>query len=350
MKLAVLINYAWDFKDTVADARQMVAAGVDMLAVPEPYSFDGATQLGYLASAVPDAELTSSVLPIYSRTPALTAMTAASVDYLTGGRFRLGIGTSGPQVIEGLHGVPYDAPLGRTREVVEICRAVWRGEKVVHDGKHYQLPLPAGRGTGLGRPLALIRKPIRPDIPIDIAALGPQNVTLTAEIADGWQPMFFHPNRYRDVWGAALDAGTAKRDPALGPLAVHAQLPLCLGGPGSPGYRAIAEHYALYIGGMGAPSKNFYSTLVSTYGFADDAAKIQQAFLAGDKARAADLVPHELIEQTCLIGDADRKRRQLERFAAAGVSSLFLIPFDPDPTSRLAAVGHVVDARTAVSA
>lgn len=346
MDIAVLINYALDFKDTVAEARKMVEAGVDTIGVPEPYSFDGATQLGYLAATLPTAKLTSSILPLYSRTPTLTAMTAASLDYLTDGRFRLGLGTSGPQVIEGFHGVSYDAPVARTREVVEICRAVWSGRKVTFDGKYYQLPLPEERGTGLGKPLAMIRKPVRSDIPIDLAALGPKNVELTAEIADGWQPMFFHPQRYGDVWGAALDRGATRRSTDLAPLAIHAQTPTCVGGPGSPGYRAIADHYALYIGGMGSAKRNFYYNLVSTYGFADDAAKIQEAFLSGSKSQAADLVPDDLIRETCLIGDVDDKRAQLARYAKAGVDSVFLIPFDPKPAARLAAVDEVTRARS----
>ncbi|NMO03618.1 LLM class F420-dependent oxidoreductase [Gordonia sp. TBRC 11910] len=346
MDIAVLINYAWDFHDTVVEARAMVSAGVDTIAVPEPYSFDGATQLGYLAAAVPEAKLTSSILPLYSRTPTLTAMTAASLDYLTGGRFRLGLGTSGPQVIEGFHGVAYDAPIGRTREYVDICRMVWTGQKVRYEGEYYRLPVAEEKGTGLGRPLAMIRKPLRADIPIDLAALGPKNVELTAEIADGWQPMFVDPQRFRDVWGAALVRGTARRDKTLGPLLIHAQTPTCVGGPGSPGFRAIAEHYALYIGGMGAPGKNFYYNLVSTYGFGAEAAQIQEAFLSGRKDRAADLVPDALIEATCLTGGIDEKRRHLESLREAGVDSVFLIPFDQDPGTRLAAVREVAAARS----
>src|ERR1700677_5342635 len=151
----------------------------------------------------------------------VAAVAEAGLDSVSDGRFRLGIGTSGPQVIEGFHGVEFDAPIGRTREIVEICRQVWRRERVQYDGKHYQVPLPADRGTGLGKPLALINHPVRECIPITIAALGPKNVELTAEIAEGWQPVFYDPEKADSVWGAALAAGAAKRDPALGPLDVR---------------------------------------------------------------------------------------------------------------------------------
>ncbi|WP_253193877.1 LLM class flavin-dependent oxidoreductase [Gordonia sp. i37] len=185
MRIGLLINYSTDFRTAAGEAEVFAAKGVELLAVPEAYAFDAPSQLGYLAGRIPSVSLTTSVIPIYSRTPALIGMTAATLDYLTDGRFSLGLGTSGPQVIEGLHGVPYHAPLGRTREVIEICRTVWTGAKVTHSGRHHPLPLPADRGTGLGKPLALISTPIRPDIPILVAALGPKNVELTAEIADG---------------------------------------------------------------------------------------------------------------------------------------------------------------------
>ena len=169
------------------------------------------------------------MVPIYIRTPSLLAMTAAGLDYVSDGRFRLGIGTSGPQVMEGFHGVPFDAPLGRTREVVDICRQVWRRQNVSYDGKYYQIPLPPDRGTGLGKPLHLINHPVRERIPITIAALGPKNVELTAEIAEGWQPVFFYPEKADAVWGEPLRAGFAKRDPALGPLDVMVSASLAIG-------------------------------------------------------------------------------------------------------------------------
>src|SRR5690606_4879822 len=182
----------------------------------EAYSFDAVSQLGYIAAVTERLQIASGILPLYSRTPALLAMTAAGLDYVSDGRFTLGLGSSGPQVIEGFHGVPYTAPIGRTREVIEICRKVWRRERLEYQGRHYTLPLPADQGTGLGKPLKLINHPVRPRIPIVIAAIGPKNVEMAAELAEGWEPIFYVPEKAGDVWGAALAAGKAKRDPELG--------------------------------------------------------------------------------------------------------------------------------------
>src|SRR5882757_10786828 len=223
------LNYSGGFDETVAAVADYERAGLQILFVPEAYSFDAVSQLGFIAARTERLEIASGILQLYTRTPSLTAMTAAGLDYVSGGRFTLGIGASGPQVIEGFHGVPYTAPLGHTRELVEICRMVWRRERVEYQGKYYQIPLPADRGTGLGKPLKLINHPVRDRIPITIAALGPQNVQLTAEIAEGWQPVFFYPERADDVWGESLRAGYAKRDPDLGPLDIMASAPLAIG-------------------------------------------------------------------------------------------------------------------------
>ena len=181
----MFLNYAGGFSETVAELADFERAGVDIVFVPEAYSFDAVSQLGYIAAKTERMQIASGILPLYSRTPALLAMTAAGLDFVSGGRFTLGLGASGPQVIEGWHGVPYDAPLGRTRETIEICRAVWRRERLEYNGKHYQIPLPEGQGTGLGKALKLINHPVRERIPIILAALGPKNVELAAELADG---------------------------------------------------------------------------------------------------------------------------------------------------------------------
>ena len=189
--------------------------------VPEAYSFDAVSQLGFIAAKTERVQIASGIFQLYSRTPALTAMTAAGLDYVSGGRFTLGLGASGPQVIEGWHGVPYDAPIGRTREVIEICRMVWRRERLTYQGRYYQLPLPRA-GTGLGKPLKLINHPVRERIPIALAAIGPKNVALAAELAEGWKPIFYLPEKAAEVWGGAVAEGSAKRDPSLGPLDVIA--------------------------------------------------------------------------------------------------------------------------------
>src|SRR5262249_19032439 len=197
-------------------------------------------------------EIASGILQIYTRTPALTAMTAAGLDYVSGGRFTLGIGASGPQVIEGFHGVPYTAPLSRTRELVEICRRVWRRERLEYRGTHYQIPLPADRGSGLGKPLKLINHPVRERIPIIIAAIGPRNVMMAAEIAEGWMPMLYLPEHVAEVWGDSLAAGRAKRDPSLGDLDVVVSAPLAITDDADAAAAlldAIRPTLALYIGG-----------------------------------------------------------------------------------------------------
>src|SRR5580698_7309900 len=218
MRVGMSLNYAGGFAETVVELADYERAGLAIVFVPEAYSFDAVSQLGYIAAKTQHLELASGILQLYSRTPALTAMTAAGLDYVSNGRFTLGIGASGPQVIEGWHGVPYDAPLGRTREIIEICRKVWARERLDYQGRYYQIPLPADQGTGLGKPLKLINHPVRDRIPVFVAALGPKNVELAAELAEGWQPIWYFPEKAAQVWGDALAAGRAKRDPALGPL------------------------------------------------------------------------------------------------------------------------------------
>ena len=216
MRVGMMLNYSGGFSETVNELSDFEQAGLQIVFVPEAYSFDAVSQLGFIAARTTTLEIASGILPIYSRTPALTAMTAAGLDYVSGGRFTLGLGTSGPQVIEGWHGVPYDAPIGRTRELIEICRSVWRRERLDYQGKHYTLPLPAGQGTGLGKPLKLINHPVRDRIPIIIAALGPKNVELAAELAEGWQPIFYLPEKAAIAWAEPLSQGQgqAGRRPA----------------------------------------------------------------------------------------------------------------------------------------
>ncbi|MCB1288656.1 MAG: LLM class F420-dependent oxidoreductase, partial [Mycobacterium sp.] len=269
MRTGVFLSYAGGFHEAAEHVAVLERQGVDIVLVAEAYSFDAVSQLGYLAAKTSTIELGSGVVPIYTRTPTLLAMTAAGLDYVSDGRFRLGIGTSGPQVMEGFHGVPFDAPLGRTREVVQICRQVWRRERVSHQGKNYQIPLPPGRGTGLGKPLKLINQPVRERIPISIAALGPKNVELTAEIAEGWQPVFFYPERADDIWGEALRAGKAKRDSQLGDLDVMVGVSLAIGDNVEDRLEWAKPQLALYIGGMGAKGRNFYHNVATRYGFGE---------------------------------------------------------------------------------
>src|SRR3954468_10881975 len=214
MLLSTMLQYSDDPLAGAETAVAMERAGLDVIWVPEAYSFDAVSLMGFLAARTERVQIGSGILPIYSRTPTLTAMTAAGLDALSGGRAILGLGTSGPQVIEGFHGVPFDKPVGRTREVIEICRAVWRRERIEHEGI-YTIPVPEGRGTGLGKPLKLINHPRRANIPIWIAALGDKNVEMTAELAEGWLPHAVVPERMQQAFGAPLAAGLAKRSPEL---------------------------------------------------------------------------------------------------------------------------------------
>ena len=324
------MSYASGFKEAANQVVELEKCGVDLALVAEAYSYDAISQLGYLAAKTSTIELGSGVVPIYTRTPTLLAMTAAGVDYVSDGRFRLGIGTSGPQVVEGFHGVPFDAPLGRTREVVEICRQVWRRDKVEFDGKYYQVPLPADRGTGLGKPLKLINHPVRERIPIAIAALGPQNVKLTAEIAEGWQPVFFNPEKADDVWGEALRAGKAKRDKALGELDIMASISVAIGDDVEERLQWAKPQLALYIGGMGAKGRNFYHNIATKYGYGDVADRIQELYLSGHKAEAVAAVPDDLVRGVSLIGPRGYVKERIAAFAEAGVTTLLATPVATD--------------------
>jgi len=330
MRTGVFLDYSGGFREAVEHIMVLEKAGVNIALVAEAYSFDAVSQLGYLAAKTSTIELGSGVFPIYTRTPSLLAMTAAGLDYVSEGRFRLGIGTSGPQVVEGFHGVPFDAPLGRTREVVDICRQVWRRERVQHQGKSYQVPLPADQGTGLGKALKLINQPVRERIPITIAALGPKNVELTAEIAEGWQPVFFYPEKADQVWGDALRAGTAKRDQELGELDVMVGVSLAVGDDVEDRLNWAKPHLALYIGGMGARGQNFYHKLATRYGYGEVADHIQDLFLSGRKAEAVAAVPDELVRQVSLIGPRGFVKERIAAFAEAGVTTLLATPVTAD--------------------
>lgn len=345
MRIGMALNYSGGFAETAAEAADLERAGLDIAFVPEAYSFDAVSQLGYLAAKTSTMELASGILQIYTRTPTLTAMTAAGLDFVSDGRFTLGLGASGPQVIEGFHGVKYDAPLARTREIIEICRTVWRREKLVHDGKKYQIPLPADRGTGLGKPLKLINHPVRSAIPIILAALGPKNVELAAEVADGWQPIFFHPEKAHLAWGEPLAAGREKRDPSLGELEVYAGPPLAIVEEDEvPGYLDLVRpHLALYIGGMGARGKNFYNELACRYGYEAEAERIQDLYLDGKKDEAAAAVPDELVRSTSLIGPAGYVAERVEAFREAGATTLTVVPMALDAAGRVRMVEQLRD-------
>jgi len=330
MQLSTQVSYAGGFKESAQRVAELEGAGLDLAWVAEAYGLDAPSFMGYLAALTERVQIGSGILPLYTRTPTLLAMTAAGVDALSDGRAVLGLGASGPQVIEGWHGVPYDRPLARTREIVDICRKVWaREDRLTNDGPIYPLPLPEDQGTGLGKPLKIIGRPVRPRIPIYVASLGEKNVALTAEIADGWLPLFFLPERASEVFGPALAEGTARRSPDLGPLDVCAGGLACVAEPEEADKlldafsRPLA---ALYIGGMGAKGRNFYNALVRRYGYEKEAEQIQDLYLAGRKDEAAALVPDELLRLTNLCGPPGFIQERIAAFAEAGVTVLNVTP------------------------
>jgi F420-dependent oxidoreductase-like protein len=344
MRIGMSLNYAGGFADTVAELGDYEKAGLDVVFVPEAYSFDAVSQLGFIAARTQRLEIASGILQLYTRTPTLTAMTAAGLDYVSGGRFTLGIGASGPQVIEGWHGVPYDAPVGRTREIIEICRQVWRRERLEHAGRHYTIPLPPDQGTGLGKSLKLINRPVRERIPIVVAALGPKNVELAAELAEGWEPIFYFPEKAQQAWGAPLAAGRAKRDPALPPLDVVAQAPLAIGDDVA-GYLELGRPFlALYIGGMGPhrdKGRNFYYELAVRFGFEEAANRCQDAYLAGRKDEAAALVPAELLAGMSLVGPEGHVAERLAALKESGVTTLNVTPLAETHADRVRFIERV---------
>jgi F420-dependent oxidoreductase-like protein len=337
LKLGLELPYTemGDRESLVSLAREAEALGYDAVWCSELYSFDAFTTLTQIAGATERIKLGTNIANIYARTPAMLASTAASLDQISGGRFILGIGVSGPQVIEGWHGVPYDRPIQRTRETIEIVRRVLAGDRLVHEGKVFRVT----------KGLKLINKPLRPDLPIYVASLGPRNVALTAEAADGWLPTFFSPAHAKVAFGAALDEGHAKRSPALGPLEIAPMVP-SFAGDLAAGRDMLRFGVGFYVGGMGSKEQNFYNALVRRYGFVEEAERIQELFLSGDKGAAIASVPDELVDAVCLVGDESRIRDGIAAFEAAGCTALVIGPMAPDPDGRRATLETIARANT----
>ena len=344
MKLSTQLMYAGNPREAADQVTALEAAGLDTVWVPEAYGFDSPTLMGYLAAKTERIEIGSAILNIYSRTPGALLQTAAGLDNVSQGRAIIGLGASGPQVIEGFHGVPYDRPLGRTKEIIELIRAGLRRETLVHDGI-FTLPLPEGQGTGLGKPLKLLTKPERSSIPLYIAALGPKSVEGAAEYADGWLPFLFVPEKAGDVWGASLERGRAKRQEGLAPLEICAGGMVAIGeGPETKALLDFARPMvALYVGGMGARGKNFYNDLMCQYGYEREAKEIQDLYLGGNKRDAEKLVPTELLEWGNLVGPASYVRERVAAFAEAGVTNLQVMPVSDDPPATIRQLRELVD-------
>ena len=343
MRIATQLGYAGDLMEGIRQLPDLERAGCDMVWVAEAYSLDAPSTMGYIAATTERMEIAAGILPLYSRTPTLIAMTAAGVDYLSNGRCVLGLGASGPQVIEGWHGLPYDRPLGRTREIIEICRQVWRRERIEHVGRSYTIPLPAEQGTGLGKPLKLINRPVRERIPIYVASLGAKNVEMTAELADGWLPILFVPEKADDVWGEPLAKGRANRAADLGPLDIAAGGLVAIGDDLEGLRDFIRPYVALYVGGMGAKGRNFYNDLAVRYGFEREAQLIQDLYLDGKKDEAAAAVPAELLELTTLVGPPGYIKDRLAAYKEAGVTVLNTTVVSDDPVRTMGELRGLVD-------
>jgi F420-dependent oxidoreductase-like protein len=337
MRLSMPLTYSGDVREAVQQVVSLEKAGLDVVWIAEVYGFDSPTLMGYLAAKTETITIGSAILNVYSRTPTLLAQTAAGLDYVSEGRAILGLGASGPQVIEGWHGLPYTKPLGRTREVVDIVRRAIRREVVTNEGI-VDLPLPADQGTGLGKPLKMLTHPVRDAVPIYVAALGPKSVQATAEIADGWLPFLYIPEKAADVWGKSLEAGAARRDPTLAPLEISAGGMVAVGDDVKGLLDFVRPMAALYIGGMGARGKNFYNDLVCQYGFEAEATKIQDLYLDGRKKEAEEAVPLELLELGNLVGPEAYVKERIQAFRESGVTNLQITPVADDPAALVSRV------------
>ena len=337
MKLTMPLVYAGNPRESADQVAALEKAGLDLIWVAEPYGFDAPTLMGYLAAKTSTVQIGAGILNIYSRTPGALLQTTAGLDNVSGGRAVMGLGASGPQVIEGFHGLPYDRPLGRTREIIGLLRQGLRGEPLTSDGI-FKLPLPADQGLGLGKPLKLLNRPERADVPIWVAALGDKNVTMTAEIADGWLPFLFHPDKAKDVWGEQIAKGLAKRSADLPPLSINAGGMLAIGEDVKGMLDFMRPMYALYVGGMGARGKNFYNDLACEYGYEKEAKEIQDLYLSGKKKEAEALVPTDWLEAGNLVGPESYVKERIAAFAEAGVTHLSVSPASADPAGDIAKV------------
>jgi F420-dependent oxidoreductase-like protein len=349
MKLSMAINYSGGFKEAAQRVVDLEKAGLDVVWIAEAYSFDAISQVGYLAAITERVEIATGILNVYSRTAALMAMTAAGCDYVSDGRFILGLGASGPQVIEGFHGMPYEKPMVRIKEYIESCRKIWaREEKFEFHGQTVNVPLPEGQGTGLGKPLKIINHPLRKDIPIWWASLMGLSVTATAQHANGWLPIFFDPEKFHDVWGDELKAGLAKRDPSLGQLEISAGGMLAIDDKIDDEARNKILDFArpqsaLYIGGMGARDKNFYNTICQKYGYVKEAIEIQDLYLEGKKNEAAAAVPTQMLENTNLVGSKSYVKERLAAYKEAGVTILSVNPVGGDAVQQIETLRELLD-------
>lgn len=342
LRLGVNLGYATsarELSDNLALARAADALGFDVVWVAEAYGSDAVSVLSAVAATTERIDLGSAVLQIPARTPALTAMTAATLDALSGGRFRLGLGVSGPQVSEGWHGVRFRDPIGRTREYVQIVRQALRRRRLTAGGEHYTLPLP----DGPGKALVLSLDPVRPEVPVYLAALGPRNLELTGQIADGWLGIFFDVQTGgAAVASIARAASAAGRDPGV--IDICVTVPVSIHDDPVVAADPVRGYAALYVGGMGSRESNFYHRTATAMGFGAAADEVQNRFLARDYSGAAAAVPYDFLDRTSLLGPSGRIADGLARLADAGVTTVSVSVFGADLASRIDTLSAVADA------
>ncbi|MBJ7329411.1 MAG: LLM class F420-dependent oxidoreductase [Solirubrobacteraceae bacterium] len=345
MKLGIGVGY-WGMgmgrDEQLAIAREGEALGFDSIWVAEAYGSDAPTVAATIAAVTERLEIGTAIMQIPARSAAMTAMTAATLDQLSDGRFRLGLGASGPQVSEGWHGVRFGKQLARTRDYVSVVRKALARERVEYEGETLTLPLP----DGPGKALKLTIGPVQETLPIVLAAMGPKNVELAGEIADGWLPTFFSPEHVAEL-RAPLDEGARKagRDPD--DVAIIPQASICVDDDIHAARDQMRWLMSLYIGGMGSKKKNFYVDLVSRYGFEEEAHAVQELYLAGRKTEAAQYLSADLIDATCICGPADHVRRRIDAYEEAGAETLILIPTPTPGGTQIDQVRRIADLRMA---
>ena len=321
MRIGIHVGH-WEThpNDAVPVAREAERLGFDSVWISETWGSDAVALASWIASRTERIHIGTGVLQIAARTPASTAMSALTIDHLSGGRFRLGLGISGPQVVEGWHGVSFERPLQRTRECVDIVRAILRREEPLsYDGTIYQLP--AREGTGLGKPLKSNVQPLRANVPIYLAAIGPQNVALAAEIADGWIPLLASPE-HMDVFTSSLAEGSARGGRDGAGFDIAPMVPIAIGDDIAACRDEVRPSLALYIGAMGPRGANFYHALVSRYGYAETADAVQDAFFDGRRSDAIAAVPDALVDELALVGPVARVAERLHAWRDAGATTL----------------------------
>ncbi|GAA4019003.1 LLM class F420-dependent oxidoreductase [Allokutzneria multivorans] len=341
VRLGLNLGYwgAGNDADNLELAKEADKLGYSVVWAAEAYGSDAPTVLSWVAAQTERVDVGSAVMQIPARTPAMTAMTAATLDTLSGGRFRLGLGVSGPQVSEGWHGVRFDKPLGRTREYVDVVRAALRRERLTYEGEHYTLPLP----DGPGKAVKLTVHPVREQLPVYLAAVGPKNLELAGEIADGWLAIFFSPEHFEEPM-AQVRAGRAKSGKTMEGFDVVPTVPLVIGEDWKACADNVRAYCALYIGGMGSRKKNFYNELATRMGYGDAAREVQEKFLAKDYLGAAAAVPLEFIDQTSLLGPPERVADRMQAMAEAGVTTLSVSVVLQDHEQGKAALRTAVEA------